>query len=1217
MLNRYEKERLKSSKQLILTKNQTFIYKKKTFIIKTKNSLISRLKVLIVAYGLANMYHYNFIINWVPDKFCSCNLFDLIDFGKKCFVVNEDIIKKNLEKFSFKYYEKIDKDNINLILNDFENNRNIFIEANDIIKLEYSEKFYSDFFNTLKFSRNVNLVIDSFKNKNNNGILLNFNDYSVSNNFYYNFINNILGQDYSNKLFITSFNNINIEKINYFYDSDYIDFLKNNKSDIKLNSIQLVFVKIMLLSKCNKFYCFNECIVSKFINDIRKCYHNNEKYNQINIKKDKNYFIYNEFDEKIEEGNSILLTCWNNNKYLKKQISKLLKFDDINEIVVIDWNSDEDVTVTLNEYRDGRLKIYRIVIQNDWLPTKAYNIGVKLCKFTNIYKLNCEVIPSPNFISNNKLTENVFYYGKTQMKNNVIEGCLFCKRENIIKCNFWNENLNVYYDDLELYDRLSKFLEKKVIDDKQFNLLLEYKKRKIYSNLFTKFDIDHLLHEDKIKFYQKMCYLGFLNWDIDNKTSTFKKLDDNKLVLDNDYSKKLLFCNYENYMNNVTTYLKSDIKLFNNYNILQENFNFTDHKYVTKFNYEPDKLVNIVISLYDETNKKRFDELKCVLQMNIRNPNIEKIIVLYEKKLGLWDKILLNKKVDIFIVTKRPTFNDYFKICNDNYVDSICCICNSDIIFSYDINFLPNVDHKKAITLTRYNVNNIKVSEDNFEIDYDYMRNHMSQDVWIFKSPIKLLKVDILLGSFTCDSFINSQIITSGYKYENLSNVIRVFHYQDNLSESQMKNYEEIDWASIYDNYLKEIRKYGIRLSVCGINFDGSYFYPTGESNCKNKTEIYLSSHNLTINKCFGCNDCKWEEFFPNLRCLLESDKIYSEENPYIITFDVMTKFKAIEFASNELINIYKILDKDKNEVKFSFNEAIIFDEIVYTNKFYIYYNNLLELKITKDNFIRYNDFGIIISGITKNSESYIKKLYKNLSYFKLFFKECKIFVYENDSSDNTVKELEKYFSKNEYKSEKIITECKYRFHYSIMAIARDKCRNYINSLCDNEFKFVLLVDTDLRIDLKMYDIQFSLINKDNYDVQFANGVYGDNNYYWDTFATRTENRNIPFFLDNESDGVNRYWKEVCNIPDVQKPIEEDFKKVVSGFGGMGLYKKHCFKLSNYNPDVEDCEHVPFHEKLFKLGKKLVINKRFIKRYSEEETIGGYYSKYNYQGKLK
>ena len=50
-----------------------------------------------------------------------------------------------------------------------------------------------------------------------------------------------------------------------------------------------------------------------------------------------------------------------------------------------------------------------------------------------------------------------------------------------------------------------------------------------------------LLHEDKIKFYQKMCYLAFLNWDIDNKTSNYdkwisgmarikQKIEDNKLI---------------------------------------------------------------------------------------------------------------------------------------------------------------------------------------------------------------------------------------------------------------------------------------------------------------------------------------------------------------------------------------------------------------------------------------------------------------------------------------------------------------------------------------------------------------------------------------------------------------------------------------------------------------------------------------------------------------
>ena len=36
MLNRYEKERLKSSKQLILTKNQTFILQKKLLSLKQK-----------------------------------------------------------------------------------------------------------------------------------------------------------------------------------------------------------------------------------------------------------------------------------------------------------------------------------------------------------------------------------------------------------------------------------------------------------------------------------------------------------------------------------------------------------------------------------------------------------------------------------------------------------------------------------------------------------------------------------------------------------------------------------------------------------------------------------------------------------------------------------------------------------------------------------------------------------------------------------------------------------------------------------------------------------------------------------------------------------------------------------------------------------------------------------------------------------------------------
>ena len=64
--------------------------------------------------------------------------------------------------------------------------------------------------------------------------------------------------------------------------------------------------------------------------------------------------------------------------------------------------------------------------------------------------------------------------------------------------------------------------------------------------------------------------------------------------------------------------------------------------------------------------------------------------------------------------------------------------------------------------------------------------------------------------------------------------------------------------------------------------------------------------------------------------------------------------------------------------------------------------------------------------------------------------------------------------------------------------------------------------------------------------------------------------------------------------------MEQEYTEVISAFGGMALYRKKCFHESNYNQDVIDCEHVPFHTKLHNLNKKMVINKNFIKNYTEQ-----------------
>ena len=57
--------------------------------------------------------------------------------------------------------------------------------------------------------------------------------------------------------------------------------------------------------------------------------------------------------------------------------------------------------------------------------------------------------------------------------------------------------------------------------------------------------------------------------------------------------------------------------------------------------------------------------------------------------------------------------------------------------------------------------------------------------------------------------------------------------------------------------------------------------------------------------------------------------------------------------------------------------------------------------------------------------------------------------------------------------------------------------------------------------------------------------------------------------------------------------------------------------LSKYNINTEDCEHIDFHKTLYDNNFKLVINKNFKKRYSDIETWGGFYSKYDIKGNLK
>ena len=121
-----------------------------------------------------------------------------------------------------------------------------------------------------------------------------------------------------------------------------------------------------------------------------------------------------------------------------------------------------------------------------------YEFGVLLCRYENIYKIDCEVIPDKNFIDKHKLDNNIFYHGhwidpitkKVKDSNRLqIVGSIFCKRNNLLSNNLWNENIRTYgWEDSDLYNRLKKTLNCKEINDSEFNFIIDNDTTKNYHN---------------------------------------------------------------------------------------------------------------------------------------------------------------------------------------------------------------------------------------------------------------------------------------------------------------------------------------------------------------------------------------------------------------------------------------------------------------------------------------------------------------------------------------------------------------------------------------------------------------------------------------------------------------------------------------------------------------------------------------------------------------
>ena len=251
----------------------------------------------------------------------------------------------------------------------------------------------------------------------------------------------------------------------------------------------------------------------------------------------------------IKEGISLICAVKNRNENLNKALGTWIKNPDINEIVIVDWDSDEPIGEVVEKYQDGRITLAHVPNQPKWVLTWAYNLAARLTSYSKILKLDADILLSNDFFKKCELTPASFLAGNWRnMKSEDekhISGQMFLYRDDFFSINGFDERITTYgYDEEDLYDRLEMGIEKILKERKNFlryrwtsrirlRKVLPPALREKYAKFFLKCQQEkQIKRKNKHKYERKdipMTCLKHLTHSNDTRVA-YQDVDPNKLI---------------------------------------------------------------------------------------------------------------------------------------------------------------------------------------------------------------------------------------------------------------------------------------------------------------------------------------------------------------------------------------------------------------------------------------------------------------------------------------------------------------------------------------------------------------------------------------------------------------------------------------------------------------------------------------------------------------
>jgi hypothetical protein len=257
--------------------------------------------------------------------------------------------------------------------------------------------------------------------------------------------------------------------------------------------------------------------------------------------------------------------------------------------------------------------------------------------------------------------------------------------------------------------------------------------------------------------------------------------------------------------------------------------------------------------------------------------------------------------------------------------------------------------------------------------------------------------------------------------------------------------------------------------------------------------------------------------------------------------------------------------------------------------------------------------FRIIITGLARNIAPRIEKNIRNCTLLGSYFKDYKIIVFENDSTDETrsiIKRLSETDENIHLIDSIVFPDCKLNFphlyHYGVvdrqriskMAFYRNVCNHFIFKLF-SDYDFVMVLDMDIEGDIPIFPVLESAIwldKSEEYVAVSANGrspipgTLGNMDTMYDAMAFCETLRDVEEAkYDNHKSFFSVILKYFRMMFFSHRHGHTRYARVMSAFNGLCLYKLKKVMGLDYN-DEFICEHISLHQQMAERGMRMAID---------------------------